>query len=324
VDLNMIDSGVREKMKEESLEKGFVKNFELEVRTKTGKMIPVLTSIELISIAGRQYFLSAIIDIIERKKAEEEIRQSNLELEKMNKELESFSYVASHDLQEPLRKIQTFSARIVEKEQLSDGGKDYFKRIQNAANRMQKLIQDLLSFSRITTGERKFERVPLAEIVDDVVKEYAEKLQEKNAKVEAKGLGEVYAITFQFRQLMLNLFGNSIKFSRPDIPLKITVSSKTEKGKELVSRYQLPIHRVNAEKLYCHITLSDNGIGFEPQFNDRIFEVFQRLHGNDKYSGTGIGLSIVKKIVENHNGLITASGDLNMGARFDIFIPFDN
>ncbi|HMG88968.1 MAG TPA: PAS domain-containing protein [Chryseolinea sp.] len=324
VDLNMIDSGVREKIKEEILEKGFIKNFEMEVRTKTGKTIPVLTSIELITLAGRQYFLSAIIDIIERKEAEEEIRQNNLELEKMNKELESFSYVASHDLQEPLRKIQTFSARIVEKEQLSESGKDYFKRIQNAANRMQKLIQDLLAFSRVSTGERKFENVKLADIIDDVVKEYAEKLQEKNANVETSGLCDVYAIAFQFRQLMLNLFGNSIKFSRPDVPLKITVSSKMEQGKEIISLHQLPNHRVMPEKLYCHITLTDNGIGFEPQFNDRIFEVFQRLHGNDKYSGTGIGLSIVKKIVENHNGVITASGDLSVGARFNIYIPFEN
>ena len=320
-DVNLIDGSVREKMEEEIQEKGSVKNFELVVRTKSGKSIPVLTSIELITIAGKQYALSAIIDIVERKKAEEEIRQSNLELEKMNKELESFSYVASHDLQEPLRKIQTFSARIVEKETLSDAGKDYFKRIQNAANRMQKLIQDLLTFSRVTTGERKHEHVLLADIVEDVIKEYAEKLHEKNAKVETQGLGEVYAIAFQFRQLMLNLFGNSIKFARPEVPLRITVSSKMEKADEIIDRYHLPSHRVTPEKLYCHIAVTDNGIGFEPQFNDRIFEVFQRLHGNDKYSGTGIGLSIVKKIVENHNGVITANGELNNGARFDIYIP---
>ena len=322
VDLNIIEASVRDKIKMETLEKGSVKNVELDVRTKSGKIIPVLTSIELITISGKQYFLSAIIDIIERKKAEEEIRQSNLELEKMNKELESFSYVASHDLQEPLRKIQTFSARIAEKETLSEAGKDYFKRIQNAANRMQKLIQDLLAFSRITTGEQNFEKVCLTDIVDDVVKEYSEKLQEKNASVETHELGEVYAIAFQFRQLLLNLVSNSIKFSRPDVPLRIIVESKTETGDEILMRHHLSNHRLVPDQLYCHITVTDNGIGFEPQFSERIFEVFQRLHGNDKYSGTGIGLSIVKKIVENHNGIITARGELNNGSRFDIYIPY--
>ena len=321
VDLNLIERDARDKIKTEILEKGSVKNVELNVRTKSGRTIPVLTSIELITIAGKEYFLSAIVDIIERKKAEEEIRQSNLELEKMNKELESFSYVASHDLQEPLRKIQTFSARIAEKETLTDLGKDYFKRIQSAANRMQKLIQDLLAFSRVTTGEQNFEQVRLAEIVDDVVKEYSDKLQEKNATVETHELGEVYAIAFQLRQLMLNLISNSIKFSRPDVPLKIIVESKSEMGSEIFASNARIHHRLTPDTPYCHITFADNGIGFEPQFNERVFEVFQRLHGNDKYSGTGIGLSIVKKIVENHNGMITATGELNNGARFDIYIP---
>jgi PAS domain S-box-containing protein len=321
VDLNLIEDSVREKIKQEILEKGSVKNVELDVRTKSGKIIPVLTSVELITISGKQYFLSAIVDIIERKKAEEEIRQSNLELEKMNKELESFSYVASHDLQEPLRKIQTFSARIVEKETLSDAGKDYFKRIQNAANRMQKLIQDLLAFSRVTTGEQNFEYVRLSDLIDDVMKEYSEKLQEKNSSVEIHVQGEVCVIAFQFRQLLLNLISNSIKFSRPDVPLKITVQSKIEMGVEILARHNLINHRLMPHQLYCHLTITDNGIGFEPQFNERIFEVFQRLHGNDKYSGTGIGLSIVKKIVENHNGFITAKGELNNGAQFDIYIP---
>jgi light-regulated signal transduction histidine kinase (bacteriophytochrome) len=223
---------IERRSRQELLETGSVKNFELVIRTKNGRMVPVLTSIELITIAGKQYFLSAIIDIVDRKRAEEEIRQSNVELEKMNKELESFSYVASHDLQEPLRKIQTFSARIVEKEVLTDSGKDYFKRIQNAANRMQKLIQDLLAFSRVTTGERNFEVVQLGELVDDVVKEYAEKLHEKRGSVKTDGLGEVRAIAFQLRQMLSNLISNSIKFARPEVPLKIVVESKTESGSE--------------------------------------------------------------------------------------------
>ena len=321
-ELNLIEDSVRQKIEKEVLEKGSVKNIELSIRTKSGKIVPVLASIEMITIAGKKYFLSAIIDIIERKKAEEEIRQSNLELEKMNKELESFSYVAGHDLQEPLRKIQTFSARIIEKETLSDAGKDYFKRIQNAASRMQKLIQDLLAFSRVTTGERKFEHVHLAELLEEVVREYSEKLQEKNGSVQTLEMDDVYAIAFQFRQLMLNLVSNSIKFSRPDVPLRITIESKIEKGDEIFARHHVENHRLVPDAMYSHIIVSDNGIGFEPHFNERIFEVFQRLHGNDKYSGSGVGLSIVKKIVENHNGFITARSELNNGATFDIYIPY--
>jgi len=120
---------------------------------------------------------------------------------------------------------------------------------------------------------------------------------------------------------MLNLISNSIKFSRPDVPLKIIVESKTEKGDDIINMHQIENHRLLPHVKYSHIILTDNGIGFESHFKDRIFEVFQRLHGNDKYSGTGIGLSIVKKIVENHNGFITAKSELNNGARFDIYIP---
>jgi signal transduction histidine kinase len=305
--------------------KGEVEIFNTDRRT------PVQLSLTVLELAEGMSLSIIITDLTLQKTTQRKLEENNRQLEHLNQTLEAsnhdlqqFASVASHDLQEPLRKIQTFSARILEKETLSEAGKDYFKRIQNAANRMQKLIQDLLTFSRVTTGERKHEHVLLTDIVEDVIKEYAEKLHEKNAKVETQGLGEVYAIAFQFRQLMLNLFGNSIKFARPDVPLRITVSSKMEKAEEIIDRYHLPSHKVTPEKVYCHIAVTDNGIGFEPQFNDRIFEVFQRLHGNDKYSGTGIGLSIVKKIVENHNGVITANGELNNGARFDIYIPYEN
>ncbi len=122
----------------------------------------------------------------------------------------------------------------------------------------------------------------------------------------------------------MNLISNSIKFSRPDLSLKITIESRNETGAEIAARHAVVNQRLVPDTLYCHIIFADNGIGFEQQYNERVFEVFQRLHGNDKYSGTGIGLSIVKKIVENHNGIITASGEVNNGARFDIYIPFRN
>ncbi len=237
-----------------------------------------------------------------------ELALKNADLEKMNKELESFAYISSHDLQEPLRKIQTFSARILERDGsgLSETGKDYFHRMRGAAGRMQRLIEDLLAFSRASTGERKFERVYLNDIVEEVRAELKDSIVEKNAVLEVAQLCETSIIPFQFRQLLHNLIGNSLKFTKPGMPPHIIIDSE----------------KVDIDGAYfCHIRLKDNGIGFESQYNERIFEVFQRLHGKSEYVGTGIGLAIVKKIVENHGGFIKATGQVDNGATFDIFIP---
>ena len=245
-----------------------------------------------------------------------QVEQKNQELVQMNSELQSFTYIASHDLQEPLRKIQTFARRIVEKEHavLSENGKDYFLRMQQAAGRMQTLIEDLLSFSRVNMGERKYEQTDLTTILDEVKSDFKEIIEEKNAVIETHGLGQAYVIPFQFHQLLQNLLGNALKFTKPNTAPHIVIKSEIAKGSTLHNRL-LP------EKEYCHITMSDNGIGYEPEFKDKIFELFQQLHGKDKYKGTGIGLSIVKKIVENHNGIVTATGELGIGATFDIYIP---
>jgi two-component system, chemotaxis family, CheB/CheR fusion protein len=245
------------------------------------------------------------------------LQEKNKELRKMNKELESFTYVSSHDLQEPLRKIQTFATRILEKEQaaLSDKGKDYFTRIQSAADRMQQLIEDLLAFSKINPDKREFENTDLRIIVQEVKNELKEIIEEKHATIDTDGLSRANVSPFQFRQLMHNLVSNALKFSRSDTSPHIVVTSKN-----IISNKENEINLL-PDKEYCHITFTDNGIGFEPHFNEQIFEVFQKLHGQEEYSGTGIGLAIVKKIVENHNGAITATGELDKGARFDIYIP---
>ncbi len=247
----------------------------------------------------------------------EEKEKRAAELIIANKELLAFTYISSHDLQEPLRKIQTFVSIILDNENknLSETGKYNFQRMQLAAGRMQQLIDDLLAFSRINTTDHKFEKIDLSTIIEEVKTELRDTIQEKHATIEATKLCTVHIITFQFRQLMYNLISNALKFSQPDIPSHIIIHSS------IVEDSKLNNGKLSPEKSYCHITIKDNGIGFEPQFSERIFEVFQKLHGKDVYAGTGIGLAIVKKIVENHNGIITATSELNKGATFDIYIP---
>ena len=239
------------------------------------------------------------------------------ELINANKELLAFTYISSHDLQEPLRKIQTFVTVILENESnnLSDKGKYNFQRMQMTAGRMQQLIDDLLAFSRISTTELKFEESQLKPIIEEIKTELKDTIQKKQATIEAIELCPANIIAFQFRQLLYNLISNALKFSKPAIPAHIIITSYIANGRNLNKE------KLSPEKKYCHITIQDNGIGFEHRFSERIFEVFQKLHGKEVYEGTGIGLAIVKKIVENHNGIITATSEINEGAKFDIYIP---
>ncbi len=253
-----------------------------------------------------------------------QLSEANAELQKMNKELNSFTYISSHDLQEPLRKIKTFTKLISEneKENLSGKGKDYFNRINNAASRMQTLIEDLLLYSQTNSAERKFEVTSLHEIVSEVKNELAEIIQEKNAIIEGDNLARLSIIPFQFRQLFSNLITNSLKFVLPETAPHIIIKTEVGTGSKFINEMPAPpTDSLLPQKNYCHITISDNGIGFSPEYKDRIFEIFQRLHGKEQYAGTGIGLAIVKKIVENHKGIIIATSELNKGARFDIYIP---
>lgn len=249
----------------------------------------------------------------------EEKEKRAIELSIANKELLAFTYISSHDLQEPLRKIQTFVSIILENEfnNLSESGKNNFQRMKLAAGRMQQLIDDLLSFSRINTTDHVFENTDLNLVVEEIKVELKDTILEKNATVEIIELCPANVIVFQFRQLMYNLISNALKFSRSDTPPHIIIQSRIGNGQILNKGKSL------SDKNYCHLSIMDNGIGFEPHFSERIFEVFQKLHGKEVYAGTGIGLAIVKKIVENHNGIILATGELNKGARFDIYLPND-
>lgn len=253
----------------------------------------------------------------ELKEANVSLENKNTELINMNKELEAFAYVSSHDMQEPLRKIQTFASRILEKENLnlSDSGKNYFRLMQQSAARMRQLIQDLLAFSRVTAAERIFENADINIIIEELKNDFKEVIEEKKAVIEVDEISEIHIIRFQFRQLLSNLISNALKFSKPNVPPLIKIKSRNIKfSKE--NEFDLAI-----ETEYCHISFEDNGIGFEQEYSEKVFEVFQKLHGKDKYSGTGIGLAIVKKIVENHNGIIKVTSELDKGTKFDIFIP---
>ena len=286
-------------------------------------LIPVYIS--LTSLQPQLASVGVIItDFTEKKKNEEtilkyqhDLEMNNYELTNRNAELASFSYIASHDLQEPLRKIQTFARLLLEKEQdrLSESAKDYLERMYNSSQRMKNLINDLLTYSKTNSVERKFIDTDFNEIITEVKKDLREELEQKNISLNIDVACRAEIIPFQFKQLFYNLLSNSIKFSSENRPAYINIKSVTDTGKNLNNK------KLNDCEHYCHITIRDNGIGFEPEFKNKIFELFQRLHGRGMYKGTGIGLAIVKKIIDNHNGFINASGELDKGAEFDIYIP---
>lgn len=238
------------------------------------------------------------------------------ELSIANQDLISFTYVSSHDLQEPLRKIQNFVARILQEEEmnLSTQGKVYFERITKISERMQDLIEDLLTYSRTKSTEHDYVPFNLNDLVVEVLGDFEEVIATKKAKISVSDLGSTKIIPFQIRQLFLNIIGNGFKFAKENISPEISIVGTMALGSDFSSDKSI------ADKRYIHITISDNGIGFDPQYKERIFEVFQRLHSFEEYHGTGIGLAICKRIVENHNGFIMADGHLNVGARVDFYL----
>jgi PAS domain S-box-containing protein len=258
-------------------------------------------------------------DLTEKKFSEDLLKQKNEALERMNLELASFAYVASHDLQAPLRKIQTFAFQLesTEKKNFTERGLEFLTRIQANADRMQNLIQDLLTYAQMSAEERNIELVDLNVLLAIEKKDLEEIIAAKNACIESSGLPVLRGVRFQLHQLLANLLGNALKFSKPDTQPRIQVSATIVKGHEIK-----PIAG-DSKKNYHHLVIADNGIGFDQEFNTKIFEIFQRLHTGAMYSGTGIGLAICKRIVENHGGMIAAQGEVNKGATFHIYIPAD-
>lgn len=260
--------------------------------------------------------LGAGLDITDRKEMEDMLFQKTLELQQSNTSLEEFAYVASHDLQEPLRKISTFGDRLLSfhNTTLNDDGKLYLSKIIQSSLHMQRMINDLLSIS-IISSEKTFEETNLKLLCDEALQVLEHKIDEKKAKIIVGELPTAIVIPSQIRQLFQNLVSNSLKFSKPGEPPLVKISH------ELLTKSPVPYAHGTDNKQYHKISVEDNGIGFENKFAEKIFTIFQRLHSKQDYQGTGIGLAICKKIVENHNGHISAYSQLNSGTTFTIILP---
>ena len=272
---------------------------------------------------GKKIVRGTVMDVTERENMIEQLQvsertlfQKNNELQRSNASLEEYAYVASHDLKEPLRKISTFGDRLYSSqyEHLNDEGRLYLQKIIDSSRRMQVMISDLLSVSTIT-GNKNFEPVNLNDILAEALQSIEHKIEEKNAIVTYSDLPVVSIVPSQFRQLFQNLINNSLKFSRENVQPQITVTHTYISYKEVAD-----LGIVQAKK-YLKLIFTDNGIGFDNIYSSKIFTIFQRLHGKQEYEGTGIGLAICKKIVENHSGIIFATSVPNKGATFTIIIP---
>lgn len=271
----------------------------------------------LVDSQNKQTLIAVMSDITSENQKNIDLENKNKELEQSNIELANFNHFASHDLQEPMRKIQIFISRIEDKEKsnLSDFGVEYFEKIKVATHRMRALIDDLLLFSGTTKGEKIFENTNLNELIETAQQELSEIISEKNAKIVSDDLPSLEVISTQIQQLFLNLIGNSLKYN------KISVSPVVKIKYEKIIAKDEPRLKIDTDQIFHKISFEDNGLGFDQQYSEKIFALFHRLHNSSEYSGTGIGLAICKKIVENHNGYIFADGQIDIGATFTVYLP---
>jgi PAS domain S-box-containing protein len=294
--------------------KGIYEPYEITwTRTKGRKITTHMAPKSIFDSDGNFINSFAVMtDISELKKIQEQLGSQTLELKRSNAELEQFAYVSSHDLQEPLRKIQAFGNRLKTKcgDQLDERGLDYLERMQNAAKRMQTLISDLLMFSRVTTKAQPFSMVDCNEVLRNVLSNLMIMTEQTQAEINWEKLPVLEADATQINQLLQNIILNALKFHQENVPPIVNISTRTierQVGGQSISFFQ--------------ILIEDNGIGFDEKYLDRIFGVFQRLHGRNVYEGTGIGLAVCKKIVDRHNGRITAESAPGKGATFIITLP---
>ncbi len=267
--------------------------------------------------------LMTFFDITSMKQSEQALQKTIGELQRSNQNLERFAYVASHDLQEPLRKITAFGDMLQSQygSSLGTQGIGLVQRMQTATQRMQALIKDLLSFSRVTTLTAPFKRIDLQAVVDGVLSDLETVIREKRAVLDVTSLPYLEGDASQLRQLFQNLLSNALKFGRPgDIPL-IRIDCEVITGSAIQPMPGVTVALSDRTRSFFVITVSDNGIGFDEKYLDRIFTIFQRLHSRNEYPGTGIGLAVVQKVVENHKGYLNARSEPDKGAEFMIYLP---
>jgi PAS domain S-box-containing protein len=279
---------------------------EVKNRAKDGSYYWVYTTIvPFLNEKNEPYqYVSIRYEITQRKNAEEQLRIYADRLERSNQELQDFASIAAHDLQEPLRKIQAFGDRLQTRfsGELSAEGGDYLERMLASAKRMRKLIDDLLTYSRVATQAKPFQPTDMNEVLKDVLSDLELRIEQVKGKVEASPLPAIEADPSQIRQLLQNLIANALKFQRKDVPPVVRISAKVVGG-------------------HCILSVADNGIGFEEKYLDRIFTIFQRLHGRHEYEGTGVGLAVCRRIAERHGGSITAKSTPDQGAEFLVTLP---
>ena len=296
------------------MSRGYTDEYEKEYIRKEGSVFPVaVRSILVRDEAGTPVRIMGIVrDITEQKEAKEALERHALDLARSNEELEQFAYVASHDLQEPLRKIRAFGALLADEKQesLDEEGRQYIDFMTDAAARMQTLVSDLLALSRVTTAAQPFEDLPLSDVFDTVLSDLSVSLDEAEGYVEVAEVPTIEADRTQMDQLFRNLIGNALKFRKPGVAPRVTVRMAAE-AKPLPA-IPGPAHT---------IVVADNGIGFEPSQGSKLFQPFKRLHARHQYEGAGIGLAICEKIVLRHHGRITATGTPGEGATFTVTLP---
>ena len=307
----------------EAVATGIVKDYTLKIVNPDGTIKVLKGRGNIISDSNRQpkFLIGTCQDITKEYHMNRELvalndslSQKNSELVSINKELESFNYIASHDLQEPLRKIRIYSGRLLEQaEMLPQDSKSSLDKVISSASRMQRLISDLIEFSQISSPAEAFENVSLDDLIHEIKSGFSHVIEEYEAIVRIGQLPEARVIPFQFSQLFTNIIANALKYRRDGVPPEIDITS------EIVS--EAATGEKSAKGDYLKISVCDNGIGFDSDQKEKIFDLFKRLHAAENYSGTGIGLAICKKIINQHNGFIKADSEKGKGSCFTIFLP---
>lgn len=277
---------------------------DLTAKRKKGDQVPVEISLSPVDIDGVPFVIAVIRDVTEVRRLARELKANNEQLRRSNEDLEQFAYVASHDLQEPLRMVGGYVQLLQRRygDKIDADGQEFIGYAVDGVKRMQTLITDLLLYSRLTTKGRAFAPVDCADVMKQVLANVQEAITEAQAKIEASNLPTVYGDPVQLTQLLQNLLTNAIKFRKQDAPCCIRVDARREGAA-------------------WHFRVEDNGIGIEPQYAEKIFVIFQRLHTREEYSGTGIGLAVCKKVVERHNGRIWLESTPGEGATFHFTLP---